>query len=1536
MYRVIPNWLSWLVVGSLIMAGLWLVWQGLTRRSKLLKPEALDLNIDNPQHLCGREDDIQALVAAVILKPVVFLEGESGVGKSALVRAGLIPIIRQISNPKLIPIYINCYGEDWDQGLSSRLSLALHYTLTAEAQGQLTTDNLEVVVEPTDGELEDTRSLLHRVHDKLGKQRLLLIFDQFDDYLVTHHHKFLRNGRWLTAKELISQNEFWCGIYNELEHRNLHCLFVTRRRWAMALEAVRFRLPVQRALNLVTADTISDLLSKLTKSEIPVISNPSVGWTALKDLLIQDLTNKNYILPIQATLAFRSLRVLSELSIEAYEAIGRLEGMETAAIQNAVFVAAKYAGVSESQVQNALLSMVDETIPLLPKSRAVNENVVFAVAKIDENQGNRLLTSLEQSGIVRRGLGNINFGDCAWTLYHDYLARLVLVMQRHAGRWQRLLQARHRTFYAVEGLRAKWRSLLSLKELLGLLRETLFGHIVWNGYRFFGLLSILRILPFIAAILLITTGIRYGQNVQARNTADLILQSIKNAHEIDSPVAGDTLRQFWQLAAADRRLKLAFVERSLLNSSVHPVLIERLDILIQSLFGLDPNASKRNQAMHLIFSRQPDTINPNHQMLPYPVLLAAGIYLTNPDIFAHFKLTIATNIEAAIRTCRDTSSLIALGKHLRYLEKYLLNNQIQTIAERLVGAMYASNDAWQIIQLAENLIYLGAKLPPSQVKLGVERLVGIMRGTTNRNLMINIGQILSNLGAHLPTTQAEFAAKHLVTAIGASTDHDKMSSLATILINLTTIMQPMQIQTIAQLLVTVMHTSKDREQLSQLRQTLLLLAQRLPQPEIVVEKLANYLRDIQDPDQRTALSQTVLELGKFLQPVQLQTAAAKLVESMMVTKNPDQLAELGNDLGKLVTAINPSNNQPLLSHIQTGTERLVTVMADSTVPRHLAELGTALAAFNSQLPKIQAEIATTRLVEAMHVSDSLGHLITLGQALSNFNQQLPPQTAQAGAERLLEMLETGIDLDSLPSIGKVLNALGTQLPNTPEIIERLLILLSQTQEREHLISLTATLDNLCQHLTPTQAQKFIPKILDIITVTTNADTQAGLGQILSKFIYIQPDTDLKILAQSAQIGSSKLIEAMQSSTDWEHLVALGTSLANIATAKPFKSLITIKSGPERLMEAMRANAIPTQLATLGQTLYRFQQYLPATIAQAAAERLIAVMRTNTISSSLIELGKTLNAINEILSPSQIQIIGDVLIEAMQASSDEEQLLQLGKSFNSLNEKLSSTQIQAGAKKLVEVLHTTTEHVHLVAITELILDIGQRLEPNVVRATAKQLVAIMRTTSDSEQLVALSKVLINLIHASSIEARVVITPQIEACAIRLIEMLQVETSEQISLVPINLALSKLGTYLLPPQLHFIAEKLVEAMQNSSDWRRLSILSMSFVQLGTLLPATSIQAGVLQLITAMQRATRPEAFLYIAKLLETFPIVPNSSQIPSTVELLKAPLAVGETKLQLLKFISKLAGQNFNTSDIFAAWVYKNLNLDLSQPPVSPFQ
>ncbi len=89
----------WVVVAVLAVGAAILLYAALSRHSVLRKPERFLVSADNPKYLVGREEHILALTDECEHASLLFLIGESGTGKSALVRAGMLPQLRAPTSP---------------------------------------------------------------------------------------------------------------------------------------------------------------------------------------------------------------------------------------------------------------------------------------------------------------------------------------------------------------------------------------------------------------------------------------------------------------------------------------------------------------------------------------------------------------------------------------------------------------------------------------------------------------------------------------------------------------------------------------------------------------------------------------------------------------------------------------------------------------------------------------------------------------------------------------------------------------------------------------------------------------------------------------------------------------------------------------------------------------------------------------------------------------------------------------------------------------------------------------------------------------------------------------------------------------------------------------------------------------------------------------------------------------------------------------------------------------------------------------------
>jgi Novel STAND NTPase 1 len=123
-FSKLPSWVFLTASGVLFVLGLWLLIRWRTRHSSLRNPDALRLDRNNAEHLVGRAEDIDNLLQQCLVKQIVFLEGESGSGKSALVRSGLLPRLKD--DKSIVPLMLaDLWVNQWERGPSQTLKRAI-------------------------------------------------------------------------------------------------------------------------------------------------------------------------------------------------------------------------------------------------------------------------------------------------------------------------------------------------------------------------------------------------------------------------------------------------------------------------------------------------------------------------------------------------------------------------------------------------------------------------------------------------------------------------------------------------------------------------------------------------------------------------------------------------------------------------------------------------------------------------------------------------------------------------------------------------------------------------------------------------------------------------------------------------------------------------------------------------------------------------------------------------------------------------------------------------------------------------------------------------------------------------------------------------------------------------------------------------------------------------------------------------------------------------------------------------------------------
>jgi hypothetical protein len=624
----------------LLLGGVFLLWRLLQRRrapkSRFTNPAALHIG---RKYLLGRDEDVEAIHGRLREFPLVFLIGESGAGKSALLELGLLPKLR--SDSTLFPVYLDHWGSDWAEGPRQALALELYRALDTTLRERL----------GLHGPLPSQQALavVERLYDETGRLPVLL-FDQFDDYYARHRTLLVRGRqrRVLRPEKLIQENPFWRDVARLLAAGKLRCLFAVRDDAALALEPVRFCPPELEVYPLDRLDRsyAAQLLEEVSREAGLV--HPEAGFEQLRGRLLADLGPDNLVLPAQMKLAFRGLADLAPPTVGNYAKAGGLRGLEALSIEREIAQAARHAGYDAAELRLLLLSLVDPETRS-KKARTESELLGFLLAaKRDPAKLALALHSLRDADIVRQAVG-ADPEQAVWQLDHDYLCLSLVEIDRRSRPWQFFLAEAAEAFAAARGLAARWRALLPWKSQLRLAYERLRGHLSYGSARSFALLSTLRFLLLLLVLLAPIGAIRFLRSEQETAARDARF----DAWGLPSDLY-DRVRQLQGLGLAGKVNSLKW-----LGNVTSLTMLDLTDSEVKDLKGLPKTVTNLTLAGPSLVAKIPPTIRDLRLDLrrlafgvPYPNLsrLPSSVHSLSLWLFPSRELPSLTTLPSSVES----------------------------------------------------------------------------------------------------------------------------------------------------------------------------------------------------------------------------------------------------------------------------------------------------------------------------------------------------------------------------------------------------------------------------------------------------------------------------------------------------------------------------------------------------------------------------------------------------------------------------------------------------------------------------------------------------------------------------------------------------------------------------------------------------------------------------------------------------------------------------------------------------------------------
>ena len=350
----------------------------------------------------GREQDVKKLRGRIAQNQykLTIIHGQSGVGKSSILQAGLIPALQQetIDAKQVLPILLRAYT-NWVEKLGECLNLNIsniHYSTIIQQLQKNNQNNLLTV----------------------------LIFDQFEEFFFVYKEQTERQPFYDFLRQCLDIPDL--KIVLSLREDYLHYLLELERKFAnlkdtdivnstdILTKSIRYYLG-----NFIPQDAKEVFTSLTKRSKYPLNED-------LITKLVQDLAGDiGEIRPIELQIVGTQLENQKITTLEKYQEIGNKETLVQGFLQNVI----KDCGEENEKLAKLVLYLLtdeNKTRPLKTHAELLKELALF-VDHIEFNELKLVLKILVISGLV---LLIQESPENRYQLVHDYLVDFIRQQQK--------------------------------------------------------------------------------------------------------------------------------------------------------------------------------------------------------------------------------------------------------------------------------------------------------------------------------------------------------------------------------------------------------------------------------------------------------------------------------------------------------------------------------------------------------------------------------------------------------------------------------------------------------------------------------------------------------------------------------------------------------------------------------------------------------------------------------------------------------------------------------------------------------------------------------------------------------------------------------------------------------------------------------------------------------------------------------------------------------------------------------------------------
>jgi len=379
----------------------------------------------------GRQEDVNRLIER-ITRPdykLTVIHGHSGVGKSSIIAAGLLPALKQriLGDRIVLPVVLGVYT-NWlrqlDKSLTEALGEMSEFAAASgreELQPDVSEQPTNLVKEPRQGEalIQDSPqqtqdSLLEKLrHNSEHNLLTVLIFDQFEEFFLVYTKQGEKTPFYYFIKDCL--NLPFVKVFFLIREDSLHHL--------LEMEQVDLEIIDNNILDKKIRYPLGDFSVEDAKLVVQRLTNRAQFYwePALIDELVRDLAGKlGKVRPIELQVVGAQLQAENITTLEQYRQRGPVEKLAERFLERVI----RDCGPENEQSALLILYLLTDennNRPLKTSAELARES------GIDSAKLNLILEILEKSGLVFLLPG---FPVNRYQLIHDYLVEFIRQKQQ--------------------------------------------------------------------------------------------------------------------------------------------------------------------------------------------------------------------------------------------------------------------------------------------------------------------------------------------------------------------------------------------------------------------------------------------------------------------------------------------------------------------------------------------------------------------------------------------------------------------------------------------------------------------------------------------------------------------------------------------------------------------------------------------------------------------------------------------------------------------------------------------------------------------------------------------------------------------------------------------------------------------------------------------------------------------------------------------------------------------------------------------------